>query len=189
MNGRSRSRVLALGVGLLVPFVPAAVSTATPTPPPPAEAYPPAAIVNLLDPFDCAPASISGDIGAVLAGSTVTLQLLFLGGAAGESLIMLQPVATVTVTAGADGHAVYTIPVPPNRFGPVVVRANGINTVNQPFALETSGTIVDCPDTLPATGNSGIGDWLRGGTALVLAGVALVVVALRHRRHALGGVG
>ena len=76
MNRRSLSRVLALGVGLLVPFVPAAVSTATPTPPPPAEAYPPAAVVNLLDPFGCAPASISGDIGAVLPGSTVTLQLL-----------------------------------------------------------------------------------------------------------------
>ena len=94
--------------------------------------------------------------------------------------------ATVTATPGADGHAVYSIPVPPNRFGPVVIRATGTNTVGQPFAIETSGTIVACPAApLPATGSSGIGDWLRGGTAAVLAGVALVVVAMRRRRHAL----
>ena len=68
--------------------------------------------------------------------------------------------ATVTATPGADGHAVYSIPVPPNRFGPVVVRATGTNTVGQPFTIETSGTIVACPAAFPPTGSSGIGDWL-----------------------------
>ena len=96
---------------------------------------------------------------------------------------------TVTATPGADGHAVYSIPVPPNRFGPVVVRATGTNTVGQPFTIETSGTIVACPAPLPATGSSGIGNWLRGGTAAVVAGVALLIVAMRRRQHALGGTG
>ena len=80
-----------------------------------------------------------------------------------------------------------SIPVPPNRFGPVVVRATGTNTLGQPFTIETSGTIVACPAALPPTGSSGIGNWLRGGTAAVLAGAALVVVAMRRRRHAVSG--
>ena len=164
--------MLALGVGLLVPFVPAAASSAqTTTTTPSAEAYPPAAVANLLDPFGCAPTSISGDVGAVLPGSTVTLQLLIFNSPEEE-------LATVTVTPGADGHAVYSIPVPPDRFGPVVIRATGVNTLGQPFTIETSGTIVDCPPALATTGASGIGNWLRGGTALVLAGAALLV-----RRH------
>ena len=182
MNRRSLSRVVALGAALLVPFVPTAAATATPTPPPPAEAYPPAAIVNLLDPFVCDATSISGDIGAVLPGSTVTLQLVLIAGGTSEVL------ATATATANAEGHAVYSIAVPPDRFGPVVVTATGTNTVGVPFAIDTSGTLVDCPATLPATGNSGIGTWLRGGTAAVLAGMALVVVAMRRRRHALGAM-
>ncbi len=175
MNRRSLSRVVALGAALLVPFVPATVVTATPTPPPPAEAYPPAAIVNLIDPFGCDTSSISGNIGAVLPGSTVTLQLL----RAGSDVVL----TTVPATAGADGHAIYVIPVPPNSSGAVVVRATGTNTLNQPFTIETSATIEACPAALPATGNSGIGNWLRGGTAAVLAGAALVVVAMRRRRH------
>ena len=119
----------------------------------------------------------------MLPGSTVTLQLVLLGGASGEV-----PLATVTVTAGADGRAAYSIPVPPNRFGPVVVRANGLDTLSQPFAIETSGTIVDCP-RLPETGSSGLGNWLRGGTAAVLAGVVLMIVAMRRRGHSMSEAG
>ncbi len=116
-----------------------------------------------------------------MPGSTVTLQLL----RAGSDVVL----ATVPATAGADGHAIYAIPVPPNSSGAVVVRATGTNTLSQPFTIETSATIEACPAALPATGNSGIGNWLRGGTAAVLAGAALVVVAMRRRRHALGGAG
>ena len=108
MNRRWLSRVLALGVGLLVPFVPAAVTSAQTVPPPPAEAYPPAAIVNLLDPFGCDASSISGNIGAVLPGSTVTLQLL----RAGSEVVL----TSVPATAGADGHAIYTIAGPTEQL-------------------------------------------------------------------------
>ena len=96
---------------------------------------------------------------------------------------------TVTATPGADGHAVYSIPVPPNRFGPVVIRATGTNTVGAPFTIETTGTIVACPAALPPTGNSGLGGWLRGGTAAVIAGAALVVAAMRRRRHVASAAG
>ena len=170
------SRVLMVGAGLFAAvfssFLPAAAQTG--------EGYPPAAVVNLLDPFGCAPSSITGDIGAVLPGSTVTLQLIPVGSAAVEG----QQTVTVTATAGADGHADYTIPVPPNRFGPVIVRASGTNTLNQPFTIENSGTVVDCPARLATTGSSGLGIWLRVGAALVLAGLALVVVTMRRRRPA-----
>lgn len=180
MNRRSLSRVLALGAALLLPLVPATVVTATvPPPTPPAEAYPPAAVVNLLDPFGCDPASITGNIGEVLPGSTVTLELL----RAGSDVVL----TTVPATAGADGHAIYSIPVPPNSSGAVVVRATGTNTLNQPFTIETSATIEACPEALPPTGSSGIGDWMRGGTAAVIAGASLVVVAIRRRRHAASG--
>jgi hypothetical protein len=179
VNRRLALRVVALGAALLVPFAPAAVTTAQTVPPPPAEAYPPAAIINLLDPFGCDASRISGNIGAVLPGSTVTLQLL----RAGSDVVL----TSVPATAGADGHAIYVIPVPPNSSGAVVVRATGTNTLNQPFRIETSATIEACPPALPSTGNSGIGNWLRGGTAAVLAGAAMVVVAMRRRRHAVGG--
>jgi hypothetical protein len=178
MNRRWLSRVLALGVGLLVPFVPAAVTSAQ-TVPPTSEAYPPKTVVNLLDPFGCDASSISGNIGEVLPGSTVTLQLL----RAGSDVVL----TSVLVTAGADGHAIYTIAVPPNSSGAVVIRATGTNTVNRPFGIETSATIEACPKALPVTGNSGMGDWLRGGTAAVLAGAAMVVVAMRRRRVSAAG--
>ena len=155
-------------VGLTV-LIPVGMTSAVP----PDEAYPPAAVVNLLDPFGCAPESITGDVGEVLAGSTVILDLVMLG----------EMLSTATATADAGGHAEYTIPVPPNRFGPVVVPATGANTVNQPFAIQTAGTIVDCPQALPATGGSGFGYWLRGGAAAVLAGITLVVATMRRRRR------
>ena len=140
LGRRFRSPLVGVTVGLSV-FIPVGIVSAVP----PDEAYPPAAIVNLLDPFGCAPASITGDIGDVLAGSTVSLELVM----AGEVL------STATATADAGGDAEYTIPVPPDRFGPVVVEATGTNTVGAPFAIETAGTIVDCPQALPATGGSG----------------------------------
>ncbi len=111
------------------------------------------------------------------------VRLVLLGGDTGEEVL-----STVTVTAAADGRARYSIPVPPNRFGPVVVRAIGTNTIGQPFFIETSGSLVACPQ-LPKTGSSGLGDWLRGGAALILAGVALVVVAMRRRRHSMSVAG
>jgi len=181
VNRRWLSRVLALGVGLLVPFRPAAATSAQTVPPATPEAYPPKAVVNLLDPFGCDASSISGNIGEVLPGSTVTLQLL----RAGSDVVL----TSVLVTAGADGHAIYTIAVPPNSSGAVVIRATGTNTVNQPFGIETSATIEACPPALPPTGSSGVGDWLRGGTAAVLAGAAMVVVAMRRRRHAVSAAG
>jgi hypothetical protein len=185
LGGRVRSPLVGVAIASLS-LVPAAVTLAAP-PTPPAEAYPPAAIVNLLDPFGCAPSAISGDIGAVLPGSVVTLQLVLLSSPS-------SPLSTATATAAADGHADYSIPVPPNRFGPVVVGATGVNTVSQPFSLETAGRIVDCPPeaaatVLPSTGSSGIGTWLRGGGAAVLAGAVLLVAAVRRRRHSMGGAG
>src|SRR5436190_1315832 len=83
---------------------------------------------------------------ALLPVTTVSLPLLL------TPTVML---STATATAGADGHAVYSLSVPPGRLGPVVVRATGTNTVGQPFAISTSGTLVECPAGLPATGSSG----------------------------------
>ena len=174
MLARRLRALLGLVAAVVVLAAPAAASAQTPTPP--GEAYPPAAVVNLLDPFGCAPSAISGNIGEVQIGSTVTLQLFRADGS--------EVLATVTTTPGADGHALYSIPVPPNRFGPVVIRATGTNTVGQPFTIETSGTIVACPASLPSTGSSGIGGLLRGGAAAVVAGVVLVVAVTRRRRHA-----
>src|SRR4051812_32694455 len=109
-GGRIRSPLVGVLLGLLA-LLPAAVAVAAPAPP--AEAYPPAAIVNLIDPFGCAPSAITGDIGAVLAASTVTLQLVLLSSPSA-------PLSSTNAIAGADGHAQYSIVVPPNRFGAVV---------------------------------------------------------------------
>jgi LPXTG-motif cell wall-anchored protein len=136
-----------------------------------AEDYPPDAIVNLIDPFGCEPPGISGEIGAVQAGSTVTLQLLING----------TVVNTVTATADASGQATYSIPVPPNQYGPAIVRASGTNSIGQGFTLDTSGTISKCPGPLPRTGNSDLRLWLTLGGAAVLAGGVLVAVASRRR--------
>ena len=181
VNRRSISRLVAFGAALLVPLVPAAGITAAQTPPaPPAEAYPPAAVSNVIDPFICGTTTLNGVIGAVQAGSTVTVELMRASG----------PVlATQTVTARADGLAIYSIPVPPNSSGDIVIRATGTYTTGQPFTIETSGFVPACPagvDTgdgaLPATGSSGIDNWLRGGALAVGAGVVALVVAMRRRR-------
>ena len=153
--------MLGLVVGVLVLAAPATAAAQTPAPP--GEAYPPAAIVNLLDPFGCAPSTATGSIGAVLPGSTVNLELVLLSSPT-------PPLSTATATAGADGHAVYSIPVPPDRFGAAEVRATGTNTLNQPFAISSPGTLVPCPagtpaagGTLPTTGSSGNGDVAASG--------------------------
>src|SRR4051812_21908196 len=115
LAGRLRGPLVGAALGLSV-LIPVGIGSAAP----PDEAYPPAAVVNLLDPFLCAPDHIAGAVGEVLVGSTVTLELTM----GGEVL------STATATADANGRADYTIPVPPDRFGPVVVSASGINTVN-----------------------------------------------------------
>ena len=140
VNRRSISRLVAFGAALLVPLVPAAGITAAQTPPaPPAEAYPPAAVSNVIDPFICGTTTLNGVIGEVQAGSTVTVELMRASG----------PVlATQTVTARADGLAIYSIPVPPNSSGDIVIRATGTNTTGQPFTIETSGFVPACPTAL-----------------------------------------
>jgi len=161
-------RALAVLAGVFALVMPGGVASASPD----QEEYPPEAIVNLLDPFGCAPASISGEIGAVLAGSTVSLSLTINGAAASQ----------VAPAAGADGQLEYTLPVPPNRFGPAVVSAAGTNSVGDPFTLDTAGTITACPATIPKTGNSGTGMWLTLGAGAVLAGGVLLAVSSRRRR-------
>jgi LPXTG-motif cell wall-anchored protein len=189
MGGRARSPLVGVVVGLLL-FLSAGVATAqTPPTTTPAEAYPPAAVVNLVDPFPCEPSEIAGEIGVVLPGSTVNLTLVMLSPTGGSALLQVEVLGTATATAGADGHARYTIPVPPNRFGTIEVRASGVNTLNQPFTLATSGIIEECPAELPATGNTGTGLWLRLGAGAVLAGALLVVLTLRRRRHPVAGTG
>ena len=131
---------------------------------------------NVIDPFICGTTTLNGVIGEVQAGSTVTVELMRASG----------PVlATQTVTARADGLAIYSIPVPPNSSGDIVIRATGTYTTGQPFTIETSGFVPACPTgdgALPATGSSGIDDWLRGGALAVGAGVVALVVAMRRRR-------
>ena len=175
MNRPSISRIVAFGAAMLVLLVPAAGVAAAPTPPgSPGEAYPPAAVLNVIDPFICGVSAIHGAIGEVQPGSAVTVELR----RAGSGTVL----ASETVTAGADGRAIYTIAVPPNSSGDVVIDATGTNTAGQPFDISTSSTIAACPAGLPATGASGIGTWLRGGALAVGAGVAALVVAMRRRR-------
>lgn len=171
---RRRSGLLGRLVVALAAFVMVAVGPSAVSAQSGGEAYPPKAIVNLLDPFGCDPAAISGEIGAVQAGSTVTLQLLING----------VVVATITPTAAADGQVEYTIPVPPNRYGAAIVRASGTNTIGDPFNLDTSGTITACPVVIPKTGNSAMGLWLTLGAGAVLAGGVLVAASSRKRRGA-----
>ena len=150
LGRRLRSPLVGVTVGLSV-LIPVGIASAVP----PDEAYPPAAVVNLLDPFGCAPDSITGDVGEVLAGSTVSLELVM----AGEVL------STATATADAGGHAEYTIPVPPDRFGPVVVSATGTNTVNAAIRHRDLGHHRRLPASASSDGRLGFGYWLRGGAA------------------------
>lgn len=173
------SRLLALVVGVaLMVLAPSAASAQEPDAPD-SENYPPNAVVNLLDPFGCEPASISGEIGAVFPGSTITLELLINGASAN----------TISVTAGDDGTTDYTIPVPPGQYGPAIVRATGtlwlqeINEPGDPFSLDTAGTITECPPDLPKTGGSSAGTWVTIGLAAVLAGGLLVVMSTRRRQR------
>lgn len=69
-------------------------------------------------------------------------------------------------TAYADGT-----PTPPNEAYP-------------PAATVPTTTPAPAPGALPRTGASGIDIWLRAGAAALIAGVALVAVAERRRRHA-----
>ena len=140
------------------------------------EDYPPDAVVNVIDPFGCAPTGISGVIGAVQPGSTLTGTLFISGVQVYQS----------STTAPANGNVRYSVVVPPNTFGPAVVTASGTNTAGQPFTLETAGTIAPCPAELPRTGNSGTGTWMTLGIAAVLAGGFLVVVSARRRRGTAG---
>ena len=143
------------------------------------EAYPPDAIVNIIDPFTCSPGAISGGIGRVQPGSTLTGTLTISGVQVSQS----------TATAPASGNVRYSVVVPPNTFGPAVVTASGTNTIGQPFTLQTTGSIVPCPAALPQTGNSDTRTWITLGVAALLAGGFLVVVSARRRQHALQGTG
>jgi len=140
------------------------------------EAYPPAAIINQIDPFGCAPTGISGGIGTVQPGSTLTGTLTISG------VQVFQSSAIVP----ASGNARYSVVVPPNTFGPAVVTASGTNTAGQPFTLETTGTIAPCPPALPQTGGSGAQTWVTLGVGAVLAGGFLIAVSARRRRFATG---
>jgi len=153
-------------------LIPIGAAGATPDP----EAYPPDAITNLIDPFGCAPTGISGVIGSVQPGSTLTGTLFISGVQVYQS----------STTAPASGNVGYSVVVPPNTFGPAVVTASGTNTAGQPFTLETTGTIAPCPEELPQTGGSGTGRWITLGVAAVLAGGFLVVVSTRRRRETTG---
>ena len=175
------ARLLAVMAGLLlVVIAPSGPAAAQDPGVPDPENYPPNAVVNLLDPFGCAPASISGEIGAVFPGSTVDLELLINGVSAN----------TITATAAADGFVEYTIPVPPNTYGPAIVRADGtlwlqeIDQAGDPFSLDTSGAITACPTDLPKTGGSNTGTWVTIGLAALLAGGLLVAVSTRRRHKA-----
>ena len=98
-------------VGLSV-FIPVGIASAVP----PDEAYPPAAVVNLLDPFGSAPDSITGDIGEVLAGSTVSLELVM----AGEvmSTATARRMLTVTPTTRSRCHPTGSAPWSSRRPAP-----------------------------------------------------------------------
>ncbi len=161
--------VLAVVVGLSPSSVGATTETTNP------EDYPPKAIVNLLDPFGCEPSAISGEIGEVEAGSDVTLQLLING-------VLVE---TVVATADAEGQVEYTIPVPSGQYGPAIVRANGTNSIGQPFELDTSGTITRCP-TVPVTGSSATGPISTVAAGVLLLGVMLATLAARRRRSIAG---
>lgn len=174
------------------------------------EEYPPDAIVNLIDPASCDPASISGVIAVVEGASSVTLTVILTDETAETTepagllrqapddeidLQVLPPVQSVnpivvagdllgSVSGTADGEGAldYTIPIEPDRFGTIAVVANGRDSLGQPFSLRTNTEIFACPPgELPRTGNSGMTTWLQIGAIAVIAGIILAAAA--RRRH------
>jgi len=174
------ARLIAILVGLV-----AVLSSVSPVRAvaPDDESYPPDAIVNLIDPFSCDPKAVMGEIGAVQPASVVTLQVILVRETAG---IMRQTTPTgdvlgsATLTAGSDGQLEYSIPIEQGRYGSVVVYATGTNSVGDPFALQTTGTIVTCPEQIPRTG-SNTRQWVQVGLAAIVVG-AILVAATRRRR-------
>jgi hypothetical protein len=174
------ARLIAILVGLI-----AVLSSVSPAHAlaPDDESYPPDAIVNLIDPFGCDPAAVTGEIGAVQAGSTVTLQVILVRETAGilrQAAPAGDVLGSATFTAGSDGQVSYSIPIEQGRYGSVVVYATGTNSVGDPFALQTSGTIVSCPEQMPGTGSNTL-PWVQVGLAAIVVG-AILVVATRRRR-------
>ena len=142
------------------------------------EAYPPDAIVNLIDPFGCAPTGISGGIGKVQPGSTLTGTLSISGVQVDQS----------TATVPASGNARYSVVVPPNTFGPAVVTASGTNTAGQPFTLETTGTIAPCPrrcrrPAAPAPARGSPLAWRRSSPAASWSLSVLAADVVRQERE------
>lgn len=176
------SRLLAAIAAMALLLIAPAVASAQDPDVPDPENYPPNAVVNLLDPFGCDPTGISGEIGAVFPGSTITLELLINGASANA----------ITVTAGADGFVEYTIPVPPNQYGPAIIRATGtlwleeIDEPGDPFTLDTTGTITACPEDLAKTGSSNTDTWVTIGLVALLAGGLLVAISTRRRQKSAG---
>ena len=153
------------------------------------EEYPPDAIVNLLDPLNCDPVSISGEIGTVEPGSTVTLQVILTAETTGI-VRLAAPVGDVlgevSGAADEDGQLDYTIPIESNRYGTVVVFASGTDSVGDRFTLSTTAEIVACPEgQLPRTGNSDVGRWLQIAGLVVVVGIVLAAAA--RRRHLRAG--
>ena len=201
-------RAVALLVGVWVLLVGGGtVGAVSPDDP---EEYPPDAIVNLIDPAGCDPASISGLIAVVEGASSVTLTVILtdetndttqpaglLRQAPDDEidLQVLPPVQTVnpiivageelgSVSGTADGEGAldYTIPIKPDRFGTIAVVANGRDSLGRPFSLRTNTEIFACPPgELPRTGNSGMTTWLQIGAIAVIAGIILAAAA--RRRH------
>jgi hypothetical protein len=174
------ARLIAILVGLTVVVLSASPAQAVA---PDDESYPPDAIVNLIDPFGCDPEAAMGEIGAVQPGSVVTLQVILVRETAGilrQAAPAGDILGSATFTAGSDGQLVYSIPIEQGRYGSVVVYATGTDSVGNPFALQTAGEIVRCPEQIPRTG-SNTRQWVQVGLAAILVGVILVAATRRRR--------
>jgi hypothetical protein len=178
---RAVARLLAVLAGLFAVLLPAIPAGAVA---PDDESYPPDAIVNLLDPFGCDPSAVTGEIGAVEAGSTVTLQVILVNEVAGiirQAAPAGDVLGSTSAAADGNGQLEYTIPIETGRYGSVVVFASGTNTIGDPFTLETGGEVVPCPEgQIPRTG-SDTGRWLQLGFAAVIVGVILVAATRRRK--------
>lgn len=137
---------------------------------PPMEAYPPSDVVVLIDPLACDATTITGVVEVVKPGSSVT--------------VSINP--STTVTADANGRAVFSLNVAPGTYGTFTITATGIKTDGSPFSESASVTLVECAP-LPETGTSNTGTMLMVGAAAVMLGSTLVVGALRRRRPATAG--
>lgn len=149
-----------------------------------AQSYPPSEVIIVTHALDCDATQVTGTIDGVQPGSQVTLTLTRPNVKAGFGPLKQQADAPVIVTADANKHVSFTIPLPAGVFGTFTLTATGTKAGSQEaFTVTSSVNVVPCPP-LPRTGSDNTRQLLTLGGVALLGGIFLVVVAIRRRQAA-----